>query len=90
MELHCIFILINCLNIIIKHNILILIIIRYLYSASVIKDNIAKIRSALRVLNEEREGINIFYAMKANRFRDVIDVIRSEGDIGIYTLHYKS
>lgn len=57
---------------------------RYVYSAAQIKKNISQIRDALKRINEEQEGINIFYAIKANRFRDIINLIRSEKDIGIY------
>lgn len=52
----------------------------YVYSARRIRENIERLRSALRTTGLDFE---IRYAMKSNRFGPVMDLIRAEGDIGI-------
>lgn len=52
----------------------------YIYSASVIRRRLEELRAALAATGAP---YRISYAMKANRFRPVLAVIRQEGDIGI-------
>src|SRR3954463_3402242 len=52
----------------------------YVYDGQRIRERIASMRAALA-----ERGIRgrIHYAMKANRHRPVLDLIRAEGDVGI-------
>jgi diaminopimelate decarboxylase len=52
----------------------------YLYSTSAIRRRLDELRAALAATGVPTR---ISYAMKANRFRPVLDVMRREGDIGI-------
>ena len=52
----------------------------YIYSANMIRRRFRELRAALA---ETDAPFRIRYAMKANRFRPVLDAVRREGDIGI-------
>lgn len=52
----------------------------YLYSGEMVQRRIAEIR---RHLESAAADFRIYYAMKANRYAPLIDIIRSAGDIGI-------
>jgi diaminopimelate decarboxylase len=52
----------------------------YVYSANTIRRRFRELRAALA---ETDAPFRIRYAMKANRFRPVLDAVRREGDIGI-------
>ncbi len=54
-----------------------------MYSAKQIQKNIATFREHLKRINKEHQDkICIYYAMKANRFEEVMRLIRDENDIG--------
>ncbi|HEX3247214.1 MAG TPA: hypothetical protein VHX16_17555 [Chloroflexota bacterium] len=52
----------------------------YIYSASVIRRRLSELRAALAATGAP---FRISYAMKANRFRPVLEAVRRERDIGI-------
>lgn len=52
----------------------------YLYSPTAILRRVAELREALRSTGVP---FRVHYAMKANRFRPILDLIRREGDVGI-------
>jgi diaminopimelate decarboxylase len=52
----------------------------YVYSANTIRRRFRELRAALAATDAP---FRIRYAMKANRFRPVLDAVRREGDIGI-------
>jgi diaminopimelate decarboxylase len=52
----------------------------YIYSASAIRRRFQELRTALAVTGAP---FRISYAVKANRFRPVLDLVRQEGDVGI-------
>jgi diaminopimelate decarboxylase len=52
----------------------------YLYSAAVIRRRLGELRTALAATGAR---FQIRYAMKANRFRPVLETVRGEGDVGI-------
>jgi diaminopimelate decarboxylase len=54
----------------------------YLYSAQTIRRRIAELRAALA---STKAPFRLYYAVKANRFRPILDLIRREGDVGIDT-----
>lgn len=54
----------------------------YIYSAAAVQQRLAELRAALKATGS---AFKMHYAMKANRYRPLLDVIRKEGDVGIDT-----
>lgn len=52
----------------------------YIYSRKSVREHLAALRRALESIGVPTR---IYYAMKANRFRPLLELIRAEGDIGI-------
>lgn len=52
----------------------------YVYSRRSVQDRLAELRAALATTGAPTR---IYYAMKANRYRPLLETIRAEGDVGI-------
>src|SRR6478609_6088336 len=51
----------------------------YLYDGARVREQLARLREALSGISRWR----IYYALKANRFPPLLNLLRTEGDVGI-------